>query len=428
MKELVQSRAHFKLQARRGTYNPFLFLAIDAAVSVALLCIASYAVWSDWTLWAQAPVVYQAVPTLAAVMAGKWFLLRREFRRATDRVAVACVWVLVVYAALATAIVLIRPYYSRSFLVVSFGLLMAWQFAEAFPKKGMRPLRLAAVPMGIVDKLIGVPDFHLAILSEPTVDLTVDGIVVDLHHPLPAEWARFVADSAACGIPIYHAASVYEVATARVSLEYANAGWLGQLFSDSAGYLPLKRVIDVLVVLLSVPVVVPLSLLIALLIRLDTQGPVLFWQERVGQGGKVFRIVKFRSMRVGAESNGAQFADVDDSRITRVGRVLRKYRLDELPQLWNVLKGEMSLIGPRPEQVEFARQFEREIPFYNWRHRVKPGITGWAQVQQGYAAGVEDTMEKLEYDLYYVKHLSFWLDLNIAVRTIGTILTGRGAR
>src|SRR5690606_30964826 len=124
----------------------------------------------------------------------------------------------------------------------------------------------------------------------------------------------------------------------------------------------------------------------------------------------------------------ARFAAADDDRITPIGRILRRYRLDELPQLWNVLKGDMSIVGPRPEQVAFARQFEKEIPFYQWRHRVKPGITGWAQVQQGYAAGVEDTIEKLEYDLYYVKHLSFWLDVFIMLRTVRIILTGFGAR
>src|SRR5690606_1724012 len=176
------------------------------------------------------------------------------------------------------------------------------------------------------------------------------------------------------------------------------------------------------------PLVVPLGLVVGLLVKFSSPGPVLFWQERIGERGRVFRIVKFRSMRVDAERNGAQFAASDDERITPVGRVLRRYRLDELPQLWNVLKGDMSIVGPRPEQVEFARRFEERIPFYHWRHRVKPGITGWAQVQQGYAVGIEDTIQKLEYDLYYVKHLSLWLDLSILLRTVRIIVTGFGAR
>ncbi|OUN01765.1 MAG: hypothetical protein BAA04_04300 [Firmicutes bacterium ZCTH02-B6] len=325
-------------------------------------------------------------------------------------------------------IVFLRPYYSRSFLLASFLLLLTWQFIEVLPYRAVRAPRLAAVPGPLVEKLMRVEGLNLTLLTEPLIDSTIEGLVVDLHMPLSKEWSRFVAESAAMGLPVYHAASVYEAATAKVSLEHAHAGWLSALFNGNLGYLPLKRAIDILCVLVSLPIVIPLSLVIALLIRLDSGGPVLFWQERVGQGGSVFRLVKFRSMRVDAERNGAQFARPDDDRVTRVGRVLRKYRLDELPQLWNVLKGEMSLIGPRPEQVEFARQFEEEIPFYRWRHRVKPGITGWAQVQQGYAAGVQDTMEKLEYDLYYVKHLSLWLDLNIALKTIVTIVTGFGAR
>src|SRR5690606_33532869 len=222
--------------------------------------------------------------------------------------------------------------------------------------------------------------------------------------------------------------SIYEAATSRVALNYAHADWLREMFLGSAAYLPVKRALDIVLVLASLPVVIPVSLVVALLVKLSSPGPVLFWQDRVGERGRVFRMVKFRSMRVDAERNGAQFAAADDDRITPIGRILRRYRLDELPQLWNVLKGDMSIVGLRPEQVEFARQFENEIPFYRWRHTVKPGITGWAQVQQGYAAGVEDTIEKLEYDLYYVKHLSLWLDLSVLMRTVRIILTGFGAR
>lgn len=233
----------------------------------------------------------------------------------------------------------------------------------------------------------------------------MDGLVVDMHQPLSPEWARFVAEWAATGRPVFHAAAIYEAASSRVPLAYLSDGWVGELFSGTAAYLSLKRVLDVFAVLVSLPITVPLCLILAAAIWIDSGRPVLFWQERVGQHGRPFRLVKFRSMRVDAEQGGAQFATDNDQR-TR----------------------EMSLIGPRPEQVAFAREFSQEIPFYSWRHRVKPGITGWAQVQQGYASGIEDTMTKLEYDLYYVKHLSLWLDLFIAVKTVWIMLTGRGAR
>jgi lipopolysaccharide/colanic/teichoic acid biosynthesis glycosyltransferase len=161
---------------------------------------------------------------------------------------------------------------------------------------------------------------------------------------------------------------------------------------------------------------------------LDSAGPVLFWQERVGLSGIPFRMYKFRSMRVEAEEEGASFARKKDSRITRVGSVIRRFRLDELPQFLNILMGEMSMIGPRPEQVCFARQFETEIPFYPYRHLVRPGITGWAQVNHGYATGSGEARDKLEFDLFYMKHISLSMDMLICLKTMRTILTGFGAR
>jgi lipopolysaccharide/colanic/teichoic acid biosynthesis glycosyltransferase len=155
---------------------------------------------------------------------------------------------------------------------------------------------------------------------------------------------------------------------------------------------------------------------------------VLFRQERVGLAGKPFSMLKFRSMCMESEKDGARFAAADDDRVTRLGRFIRKCRIDELPQMWNVLRGDMSVIGPRPEQASFVQQFEGEIPFYAYRHAVRPGISGWAQVTQGYAAGTVDTRVKLEHDFYYIKHVSLWLDLLVVVRTVRVILTGFGSR
>jgi len=186
--------------------------------------------------------------------------------------------------------------------------------------------------------------------------------------------------------------------------------------------------LDVGVVLVTAPVSVPIGLLAAIAIKLGSPGPLFFVQERIGQRGKRFRMIKFRSMRTDAENEGARFAARTDERITRVGSFLRQTRIDELPQFWNVLKGEMSVIGPRPEQPDFVTSFEASIPFYGYRHLVKPGITGWAQVHFGYAASEEDTRNKLEYDLYYARHCSIWLDLAIIFRTFRTIFTGDGAR
>jgi exopolysaccharide biosynthesis polyprenyl glycosylphosphotransferase len=168
--------------------------------------------------------------------------------------------------------------------------------------------------------------------------------------------------------------------------------------------------------------------LIALAVRLDSPGPVFFRQERVGKGEQPFTLIKFRTMRNDAEKNGAVWACKDDPRVTKVGHILRKTRLDEIPQLFNVLKGDMSFVGPRPERPEFVETLKEKIPYYSKRHFVKPGVTGWAQVRYPYGASVEDSLEKLRYDLYYIKNFSIFLDILIILETIKVVLFGRGAR
>jgi exopolysaccharide biosynthesis polyprenyl glycosylphosphotransferase len=190
-----------------------------------------------------------------------------------------------------------------------------------------------------------------------------------------------------------------------------------------------KRAVDIALALVGLALTAPVMALVALVVKLDSRGPVLFRQERVGQYGRIFVLKKFRSMRENAEEHGrAVWATRNDPRVTRVGWFLRRSRLDELPQLVNVLAGDMSFIGPRPERPEFVRLLQQRIPFYMERQSVKPGLTGWAQVRHHYAASVDDTVEKLQYDLYYIKNLSLFLDLLILVSTIQVVLFGRGAR
>ncbi len=182
-----------------------------------------------------------------------------------------------------------------------------------------------------------------------------------------------------------------------------------------------------MLVLLSLPITLPVVGITAVLIKLESPGPVLYTQLRMGRGNTPFKIYKLRSMRFDREAP-AQFAGEEDPRITRVGKVIRKYRIDELPQFFNILKGDMSLIGPRPEQPAFVEHFDAELPFYIYRHVVKPGITGWAQVRQGYAANVDQTREKIEHDFYYIKHCSLFLDVFILFLTVKTLCTGFGSR
>jgi exopolysaccharide biosynthesis polyprenyl glycosylphosphotransferase len=194
----------------------------------------------------------------------------------------------------------------------------------------------------------------------------------------------------------------------------------------SQGYALAKRGLDLLVAIGLGLAVLPTLPLIALAIKLDSPGPVFYTQDRVGLGGRIFRIYKFRTMRRDAERHGAVWASERDPRVTRIGRFLRLTRVDEIPQLWNVIRGDMTLVGPRPERPEFTADLARTLPGYDKRHVVKPGLTGWAQVCYRYASSVRDTKIKVEYDLYYIKHASLWLDMKILWRTIGVVLGMRG--
>ena len=189
-----------------------------------------------------------------------------------------------------------------------------------------------------------------------------------------------------------------------------------------------KRYLDIVASALGLVLSFPVCLITALAIKLESPGPVFYRQERVGEDGKIFTLLKFRSMCSDAEKNGPAWATLKDQRVTRIGNVIRRLRLDEIPQMINVLKGEMSFVGPRPERPVFIRQLQKEIPYYTQRHVAKPGITGWAQIRYPYGASKEDALEKLKYDLYYIKHMSVLFDLTIILETVKTVLLRRGSR
>ena len=253
-----------------------------------------------------------------------------------------------------------------------------------------------------------------------------DAVLIDPDVPLEPGWVRLLTTELR-RLPVHHVDAVIEALERRTPLEHLRHQ-PDPALRCSAGYDRLKRILDVGLVWLAAPLLLPLGLVLGLGIRLDSPGPALFWQTRVGRDGKHFRIVKFRTMRLDRDSGTTGFTSTNDSRITRVGALLRRLRLDEIPQFWNVLKGDMSLVGPRPEQVPFVEKFEAQIPFYSKRHAVPPGVTGWAQINQGYVDSLDQTRGKVEYDLYYVKARSLWLDLLILARTVPTVLSGFGAR
>src|SRR5713226_875740 len=232
------------------------------------------------------------------------------------------------------------------------------------------------------------------------------------------------------GVKVEDAHSFFERMTGRIILERLSPSWLilSEGFSKSSLLVWAKRMIDVVISLITLIVCTPLMAVAAVAVYLESGSPVLFRQERAGLHGRPFAMLKFRSMYTNAEEGGPQWASAGDPRITRVGRWLRKSRIDELPQAINVLRGEMSIVGPRPERPEFVSMLEEQIPYYGLRHTVRPGITGWAQVKYQYGASVEETKTKLEYDLFYIKHLSIMLDLAVLFETAKVMLSGRGAK
>ena len=268
-------------------------------------------------------------------------------------------------------------------------------------------------------------------LTETAISLDVHEIVVALTERRGGSMPmRELLDCKLHGIRVLDLASYFEQTLGQIRLESLYAGWLifGDGFRQGTFRSAVKRLSDILFASVLLLLSMPIMVLTALLIIIESGTPVLYVQERVGRNGRLFNVIKFRSMRTDAEKDGQPiWAQKKDDRTTRVGRIIRKLRIDELPQLYCVLKGDMSLVGPRPERQFFVEQLTNEIPFYAVRHSVKPGLTGWAQVRYHYGATVEDSAEKLQYDLYYVKNHSLLLDMIILFETVAVVLTGKGA-
>lgn len=258
----------------------------------------------------------------------------------------------------------------------------------------------------------------------------VDRVVMSLKEKRGLMPYRELLRLRFAGVVVEDAHTVFERISGRIALERLSPSWL--IFSDgfrkSGFVLAIKRGIDVMASLVGIALSLPVMALVAVAILVETGRPVLFRQKRVGLNGELIEILKFRSMRQDSEKGGPSWAADGDSRITRVGAFIRKYRLDELPQFFNILEGEMSLVGPRPEQPYFCEMLEAQVPFFAHRHTVRPGVTGWAQIKYQYGASIEDAKRKLELDLFYIKHLSVSLDLAIIFETVKVILLGKGAK
>ncbi len=268
-------------------------------------------------------------------------------------------------------------------------------------------------------------------LKEVAARPDVDRVVVVIGERRGKFPVRDLLEVRLSGKPVMDGCAFYEELTGKLLVEYLRPSQLifSEGFSKRRFTLALKRLVDFTAAAVGLVLSLPIWLVVPLAIKLDSPGPVFFRQERVGEGGRRFQVLKFRSMRADAEKHtGPVWAKDRDDRVTRVGRIIRKTRIDEIPQLINVLKGEMSFVGPRPERPFFVEQLAQQIPYYLQRHTVKPGVTGLAQVKYNYGSTVEDAVEKLRYDLYYIKRMGFWMDLSIIFETVKVVLFGKGAK
>jgi lipopolysaccharide/colanic/teichoic acid biosynthesis glycosyltransferase len=366
-----------------------------------------------------------------AIIIGFWMRLSIETYPGIRRSAVILPSALTGHGIVVVWFVLTRFPYDRLGLAAGFLFHVVWLYLlNVYAERRVRR-RIAVVPYGEAKRMEQVESVDWLLLKRPRLEDTrgCNAIVADFGADMPDAWEAFLADAALGGRIVYQVKQLAESLTGRVEIERLSENSFGSLL-PARGYFHLKSLVDFLFAVVLLPVALPFMLLVGIAIRLDSKGPALFRQKRVGHAGQLITVYKFRTMYtvdVDDERSAAMTRDGDD-RITRVGAVLRKLRIDELPQMFNILKWEMSWIGPRPEAEVLSVWYTSEIPFYRYRHVVKPGISGWAQVNQGHVAQVDEVHRKLQYDFYYIKYFSPWLDILILFRTIKTMLTGWGAR
>jgi lipopolysaccharide/colanic/teichoic acid biosynthesis glycosyltransferase len=340
-----------------------------------------------------------------------------------------------VYAGATLILFFLRAEYSRPLLVASFALCLSWYFIVYLRLQRQANLHIGIVPFGEVGMLRQIDRIVWEPIDEPGGhSLRCSAIVADFRADMPDSWERYLADAALSGISVFHVKKLRESLTGKVEIEHLSENAHGSLIPQGP-YLLIKQVAERIVAALLIVALIPVLAVVALMIRVTSPGPAFFCQRRIGHRGAVFMIWKFRTMThrdlAGASSEQIRNDAITlqkDVRITRLGHLLRRSRIDEIPQLFNVVRGQMSLIGPRPEAEVLSSWYQNEIPFYRYRHIIRPGITGWAQVNQGHVADVNEVHAKLHYDFYYITNFSLWLDVLILLRTIRTIMTGFGSK
>lgn len=380
---------------------------------------------------------YALGANLLAVVIAFWMRCSIEEYPGIRRSYVIVPTVLAGHGVAIAALLATRLPYSRLGIAVGLILHIGWLYIHYVGLERRVRRRIAVVPSGGVQMLAEVPNVEWRWLKRPRLNDArgCEAIVADFSADLPGEWEAFLAEAAISGRLVYQHKQLSESLSGRVQLEHLSENTFGSLL-PSRGYFHAKTVMDFLVAVLALPAAFLVIAVASLGICVETRGSPWFKQKRIGHRGQEFMVYKLRTMGSGSGS-GSGLVDCpraaamtldDDCRITRLGQVLRKYRIDELPQIFNILKGEMSWIGPRPEASALSDWYRGEIPFYVYRHVVKPGISGWAQVNQGHVANVDEVHLKLQFDFYYIKYFSPWLDLLILLRTIKTMVIGFGSK
>lgn len=429
----------FPIIVRRGLFHSLRFevaaiLLIGIAMPVGALAMIegrwSASGSSAWFLENQSAIINSVFGVMLCACVSLAILRRLRFIPGVAVAKSIFPVIAMVFGVFITVIAFFRMGYSNKIILVCFVSILLTRFAITAARSRAKGVIYYLVPGGnveLVSELCSAPVLHL---KNPSLAGVPDcAIVADLYADLGPHWERFLAEAAISGRPIYHYKQVWEAETGRVQIEHPSENGFGALVPSFA-YQKAKRGIDILLSLLVFPLVLLLMSICALAIKLDSRGPVIFKQRRMGFRGEEFSVLKLRTMideHVG-DDRELSITQSGDKRITRVGGFLRRSRLDEFPQIINILRGEMSWIGPRPEAVNLSQWYEGEIPFYRYRHIVRPGVTGWAQVNQGHVSHIDEVNEKLQYDFYYIKNLSYWLDIVIVLRTIRVMISGFGSK
>ena len=420
------------VQDGRSIFRSFTVQAL-ACVLLGTLLPPFFYFGGEAAAFQSATLQHSLIASVIALVAGIFFARRVNIYPGVKQLGAVVPTFIASFGAVALVILAFRFDYSNQVLLLNFVASVAAYIGVISLATKVGRSTFYAVPGGRIDRLANV---GLVVEVLPTAALPAhEGaiIVADLHADLDERWERLLASAALEGVPVFHFKQVYEAATGKVWVEHLSENSFGSLLPNMT-FMRLKRLFDMAVVLVLLPLLFVPLLVIALLVRLDLPGPILFRQERVGFRGRPFKVTKFRTMRVETlsdcteERRARAITDENDPRITRLGAFLRRTRIDELPQMFNILLGHMSWIGPRPEALDLSNWYQQEIPFYDYRHIVRPGITGWAQVNQGHVTELHDIDHKLQFDFYYIKNFSYWLDFLILMRTAQVVFSGHGAK